>query len=78
MFEAWQLGMIDEAGYNGIRKEHIDEVINMILSSGITVVDGTAFEDCCYRCGIDPDNFTQADLDKFKDRLDDEGIESEL
>lgn len=78
MFEAWQLGMIDEAGYNGIRKEHIDEVINMILSSGITVVDGTAFEDCCYRCGIDPDNFTQADLDKLEDRLSDEKIESEL
>ena len=24
MFEPWQLGLIDEAGYNGIRPEHIE------------------------------------------------------
>ena len=24
MFEPWQLAMIDDAGYNGIRDEHID------------------------------------------------------
>lgn len=24
MFEPWQLAMIDEAGYNGIREEHIE------------------------------------------------------
>ena len=26
MFEPWQLGLIDEAGYNGIRPEHIRRV----------------------------------------------------
>lgn len=78
MFEAWQLGMIDEAGYNGIRKEHIDEIVKVILSSGITEIDSDTFEDCCYKCGIDPDNFAQADLDKLEDILSDEGIECEF
>ena len=27
---------------------------------------------CCRRCGIDPDNFTQADLDRLQEILDDE------
>ena len=26
MFKPWQLGMIDQAGYNGIRPEHIRRV----------------------------------------------------
>ena len=27
---------------------------------------------CCCRFGIDPDNFTQADLDRLQEILDDE------
>lgn len=29
-FEAWQLGLIDAAGYNGIRQEHIEAVAQEI------------------------------------------------
>ena len=29
-FEAWQLGLIDSAGYNGIREEHIEAVAKEI------------------------------------------------
>ena len=36
MFEPWQLGMIDEAGYNGIRDEHIEKVADSLLSTGLT------------------------------------------
>lgn len=69
MFEPWQLGMIDEAGYNGIRDEHIDRVASSLLSTGLTEIDRSTFESHCRRNGIDPDNFTQSDLDKLQAKL---------
>ena len=69
MFEPWQLGMIDEAGYNGIRDEHIDRVADSLLSTGLAEIDRSTFNSHCRRCGIDPDNFSQADLDRLQNKL---------
>lgn len=69
MFEPWQLGLIDEAGYNGIRDEHIDRVTESLLSTELTEIDRSTFESHCRRCGIDPDNFTQEDLNNLQIRL---------
>lgn len=69
MFEPWQLAMIDEAGYNGIRDEHIEKVAESLLASGLTEIDRSTFERYCYNCGINPDNFTQEDLDRLEQRL---------
>ena len=69
MFEPWQLGMIDEAGYNGIREEHIKEVARALKSTGLSEIDRETFERNCYKCGIDPDNFTEADLNKLQAEL---------
>ena len=37
-FEPWMLGIIDEAGYNGLTDEHIQRVADEILKMGITNV----------------------------------------
>lgn len=63
MFASWRLLMVDQAGYNGIRDQHIEEVAQEILSMGISNVSRDNFELACSRCGVDPENFTQADLD---------------
>lgn len=68
-YEPWMLAAIEQAGYNGIRREHIDAVASEILRSGITEVSGADFDRACRRCGVDPDQFTQADLDKLQERL---------
>jgi hypothetical protein len=68
-FQPWQLGMIDEAGYNGIRDEHIERVARELFAIGKTMIDRDTFDLACHRCGIDPDNFTQADLDALEERL---------
>ena len=47
MIETWQLGMLDEAGYNGIRDDHIERIAESLLSTGMTVSDRTTFE---YHC----------------------------
>ena len=69
MFEPWQLGMIDEAGYNGITDEHIEKVAQAIFAMGVTSVDRNTFNQACYSCGIDPDNFTREDIDLLEERL---------
>ena len=69
MFEPWQLGLIDEAGYNGMRDEHIDRVADSILSTGLTEIDRSTFDHHCRRCSIDPNNFTQEDLDNLHNQL---------
>lgn len=69
MFEPWQLAAIDEAGYNGIREEHIDRVAEAILRTGLTEIDRGTFDRCCYQCGVNPNNFNQDDLDCLLERL---------
>ena len=69
MFEPWQLGMIDEAGYNGIRDEHLEKVAASLLSTGLTEIDRYAFESHCLKCSINPKHFTQYDLDRLQEAL---------
>lgn len=74
MFEPWQLAAIDDAGYNGIRDEHIDRVAESLLSTGLTEIDRSTFDYHCHKCGVDPDNFTQADLDRLQEKLNEQVI----
>ena len=69
MFEPWQLAAIDAAGYNGIRDEHIDRVADALLATGLSEIDRSTFDRQCRSCGIAPDNFTQADLDRLQEKL---------
>lgn len=69
MFNPMELAMIDSAGYNGIREEHIEKVAVSLLSAGLTEIDRETFDRHCYKCGINPNNFTQSDLDALQARL---------
>ena len=68
-FEPWMLAAIDEAGYNGIRQEHIESVGQELLRTGLTQISRQDFEAACCRRGIASENFTQADLDALEDYL---------
>ena len=69
-FEAWQLGLIDQAGYNGIREEHIAAVAQEILKLPGDTVGNAEFRSACFRAGVDPNNFKQSDLDRLQEVLD--------
>lgn len=68
-YEPWMLATMDDAGYNGIRDEHIGTVAEELLRTGETDISREAFKAACSHCGIDPDNFTQADLNALEDAL---------
>lgn len=63
------LAAMDEAGYNGIRSEHIDALAEELLRTGLTEIDRETFAVACRRRGIEPDNFTQCHLDRLQDAL---------
>lgn len=65
-YEPWMLAAIDQAGYNGIRNEHISAVAAELLHTGLTKIDRSTFEAACRRCGVAPDSFTQEDLNKLE------------
>ena len=69
MYKAWQLAMIDEYGYNGIRDEHIERVAEYLLSSGLVVFDKAGFEYHCRKCNINADSFTESDLKRLQREL---------
>ena len=63
------LSAIDDAGYNGIRDEHIEKVADRLLATGQTEIDRATFNDACRSCGIRSDLFTQDDLERLQERL---------
>ena len=65
-YEPWMLAAIDQAGHNGITDAHINAVVKEILKTGIAQVSRLDFESACRRCGVNPDNFTQEDLDALE------------
>ena len=65
-FKPWMLGAIDEAGYNGVRGEHLARVAEKLLAAGQTTIDRAAFDRACRMAGVDPGNITQADLDRLE------------
>ena len=69
MFNGMELAMIDAAGHNGIRDEHIEKIAREIRETGYTTITREIFEHICRRCFIDPDNFNQEDLDRLQQRL---------
>ena len=69
MFEPWQLGMIDQAGYNGIRPEHIRRVGDELNKLPYDDLDESDFRSACIRAGVNPKTFTQSDLDDLQDYL---------
>jgi len=69
MFEPWQLGMIDQAGYNGIRAEHIRKVGDELNKLPYDDLDENDFRSACLRAGVNPNNFTQSDLDDLQEYL---------
>lgn len=69
MFEPWQMAAMDEAGVFGVRQKHIDAVAEEILRTGITDVSRQDFDRACWNCHIDPSSFTQEDLVRLEQRL---------
>ena len=68
-FEPWMLAAMDDAGFNGITDEHIRRVAREIQEIGQAYIDRQTFNCACFAVGVDPENFTQDDLDELEEVL---------
>lgn len=69
MFDAWILAAIDDAGYNGIRDEHLDRVADEIYKTGLSEIDRDTFERACRRAGVDSKLIDAESLERLKNKL---------
>ena len=69
MFEPWMLAAIVDAGYNGIRDEHLDRVADEIYKTGLSEIDRDTFDYACRRAGVNSDLFDAKSLERLKNKL---------
>ena len=68
-FESWMLAAMEEAGYGDTNEALLNRVANHLSDSPNDVIDTSEFRSACMDCGVDPDSFTQDDLEKLQSKL---------
>jgi hypothetical protein len=68
-FKAWHLAAMEEYGYMDTNDGLINRVAHKLAQSPNDTIDTAEFRSACYSCNVDPDSFTQSDLDKLQRKL---------
>lgn len=63
------LGQLEEHGYMDTNEGLIGRVANVLNQSSSDVIDTDEFRSACYKAGVDPDSFTEADLESLQRKL---------
>ena len=69
MFKDWQLAMMEDYGLTDTNTGLINRVARQLAQSPNDVIDTAEFRSACRACGVDPDSFTQSDLDQLQRNL---------
>ncbi len=69
MFEAWQLAMMEDYGLTDTSTGLVNRVARRLAESPNECIDTAEFRSACFSCGVDPDSFTQSDLEQLQRKL---------
>lgn len=69
-FESWMLAEMEDEGLTDTLDGLINRVAKYLASSHNNTIDTEEFRNACYACNIDPDSFSQSDLNKLQRKLD--------
>ena len=69
MFKDWQLAMMEDYGLMDTNTGLINRVARQLSNSPNDTIDSAEFRSACLACGVDPDSFTQKDLDQLQRKL---------
>ncbi len=69
IFEPWMLAAMEEEGYMHTSEGCINRVAKYLTNSPNDTIDTSEFRSACYACNVDPDSFTQSDLDKLQMKI---------
>ena len=68
-FEPWILAAMEDEGYTDTPEGNINRVAKYLANSPNDEIDTAEFRHACIACNVDPDSFTQRDLDKLQRKL---------
>ena len=68
-FKAWHLAALEEYGYTDTNDGLINRVARHLVNSPNDTIDTAEFRSACIECNVDPDSFTQSDLDQLQRKL---------
>ena len=68
-FEPWMLAAMEEEGYMDTSEGCINRVAKYLAKSPNDTINTAEFRRACYACDVDPDSFTQSDLEKLQRKL---------
>lgn len=68
-FKAWQLAALEEYGYMDTDDGLVNRVARRLAESPNDTIDTSEFRSACVASGVDPDSFTQSDLDKLQRKM---------
>lgn len=69
MFKDWHFVAMEEAGYTDTSEGCINRVAHYLAKSPNDTIDTDEFRSACYACNVDPDSFSQSDLNKLQKKL---------
>lgn len=67
--KGWHLAAMEDMGYMDTNTGLINRVARILANSSSDEIDTEEFRDACYATGVDPDSFTQSDLDELQRKL---------
>ena len=68
-FQPWMFAAMEEAGNGDTNEALLNRVANCLSNSPNDVIDTEEFRSSCISCGVDPDSFTQRDLEELQRKL---------
>ena len=68
-FKPWMLAAMEEEGYMDTSEGCINRVAKYLAKSPNDTINTAEFRRACYACDVDPDSFTQSDLEKLQRKL---------
>ena len=69
MWEAWQLAALEDLGIVETSTGLVNRVARRLAESPNDTIENEEFRRTCLSCGVDPDSFTQSDLDQLQRKL---------
>lgn len=68
-YKPWMLAAMEDEGYMTTSAGCINRVAKYLSKSPNDTINTTEFRQACIACNVDPDSFTQRDLDDLQEKL---------
>ena len=68
-FKPWHLAAMEDYGYTDTNTGLINRVARQLAKSPNDTIGSDEFRSACIACNVDPDSFTDSDLEQLQKKL---------